>query len=130
MVAYCGVTVVVYCGVSVVVYCSVTVMVYCGVTGGVMWWYTVCRAVQVLRAKNRQLKSLVAEVNMLEVESRDGEHTEQRLQMELLEYKKKYYLEKKRRLHVQEVKAMRVRPPVLIEGKDQFTGGGFKITQR
>ena len=89
-----------------------------------------CRAVQVLRAKNRQLKSLVAEVNMLDLDSRDGEYMEQRLQREVLEYKKKYYREKKLRLHVQEVKAMRVRPPVHIEGKDQFTGGGFKITQR
>lgn len=86
-------------------------------------------SLQVLRAKNRQLKSLVAEVNMLEVESRGSENEEQRLQQQLQELKKRYYRDKKRRHDAQEFKALR-KPSLVIEGKDQFTGGGFKVTQQ
>ena len=83
---------------------------------------------QALKAKNRQLKSLVAEVNMLEVGSRSGEHEEHRLHQKLVELKKKYFQEKKRRQEMEEARVLH-RLPVLVPGKDLFTGGGFRVTQ-
>ncbi|KAK7471520.1 hypothetical protein BaRGS_00035859 [Batillaria attramentaria] len=81
-----------------------------------------------LRAKNRQMKSLVAELNMHDSESKMHQYDIKKLELQISDMKKKYFKERKRCYDLREIKHMRKTVPNLP--KEQFTGGGFKVSSK
>ena len=65
---------------------------------------------------------------MFECENKVAEYDMHRLEVEMRDVKKKYFKEKKRRHNMREAKAISRVLPSIVPGREQFTGGGFKVS--
>lgn len=79
-----------------------------------------------LRGKTRQLKSLVAELNMNDSDMKMTQYDLQKMKVQLMDYKKRYYQERKKNRAMHEAKPIQLTRPNLP--RQQFTGGGFRVT--
>lgn len=90
---------------------------------------------QTLKEKTKHMKSMASELNMYESQVSEHKMDIDRLQRELQEVKKKYYLQKKKEQQHKErerVLAQSMAPPILPQSKadmPRFTGGGFNLKQ-
>lgn len=92
-----------------------------------------CTYQRVLKNKNRQLKGLVAEMNMIHADTQIQEYDLKKMELQTNDLKKKYFKEKKKRFEDQQKTALLKKTynqqMHIIFDRDVFTGGGFKVSQ-